>query len=192
MNRRRLLTTVGTSTSAFAGCIAGSGDEMRRVSTDSEIRKQPTDDHPPEIVFSLTPESNEPITVSANNEKPFVNFSRLTGKSGTIVLLPITDTHVRADVASTQTNSCWRFVDADGNETHIVYDDIADQLTLQPGLTHHVTHKLFVEGEESGCFSDGDYTADHTMELHDAEHTITFTVQVTFSDGRLSDVEVQR
>ena len=81
MNRRRLLTTVATSTAAFAGCITGSGDETRRVSTDSEICKQPTDDHPPEIVFILTNESDDPITDT-------------------------TDTHVRADVASTRTNGC--------------------------------------------------------------------------------------
>lgn len=192
MNRRHLLATIATSTAAFAGCITGSGDNTSRISTNSEIRKQPTDDHPPEIVFSLTNESDEPITVSANNEKPFVNFSRLTGKSGTLVLLPITDTHISAAVASTRTNGCWRFVDADGNETHIVHDSIADQLTLQPGLTHHVTHKLFLEGEESGCFSDGDYTTDHTMEFHDSERTMTFTVQVTFSHGRIAGVGVQR
>lgn len=192
LNRRRFLATVATSPVAFAGCISGSGDEPRRVSTDSEVREQPTDDHPPEIVFSLTNESDDPVTVSANDEKPFVTFRRLTRDSGSIVLLPTTDSHVYADVASTRTSGCWRFVDADRNETYVVHDDIADRLTLDAGRTHRVTHQLFYEGEESDCFPDGDYTADHTVEFHDAESAVTFSVRVTFSDERVSAVEVRR
>lgn len=192
MNRRRLLATMATSAVAFAGCTSSSGEDTRVVSTDSGIHEQPTDYHPPEIRFSLTNESDDPITVSANNKEPFVYFTRITGDSGPIVLLPLSSNEVWADVASTRTNGCWRFVDADGNKTVIGAQTDIDQLTLQPGRTHHVAQRLFYEGEASDCFPDGDYTAEHTLEFQDAETTITFTVQVTFSDGRLSGVEVQR
>lgn len=194
MNRRRLLATVATSAVAFAGCTSSSGEDTRVVSTDSEIRKQPTADHPPEIKFSLTNESDDPITVSANASKPFVSFSRfrLTGDTGSLVLFPVSDLHHHADVASTRTNGCWRFVDTDGNETYIVANSVEDRLTLGPGLTHHVTQRLYYEGEENDCFPDDNYTADHTLEFQNREITITFTVQVTFSDGRLSGVEVQQ
>lgn len=192
MNRRRLLAIVTTSTTAFAGCASSSGEKTNRVSTGGEVRKQPIDDHPPEIQFSLTNESDDSITVSANNEKPFVNFPRLTVDSGSLVLLPTTDPHIHADVASTQTDGCWRFVDADGNEIYVYHDDIDDRLTLKSGGTHRVIHRLFYDGEGSDCFPEGDYTADHTIEFDDAGGTVTFSVQVSVSDGQLSGVEVQR
>lgn len=106
MNRHQLLATVATSTVTFAGCISSGGDNTGRVSTDSEIRKKPTDDHPPAIRFSLTNGSDDPITVSANNQEPFVDFPRVTGDTGTLVLLPTTDNDLYADVASTRTKGC--------------------------------------------------------------------------------------
>lgn len=194
MNRRRLLALMATSTITHAGCNSISGEETNRVSTSSEVRKQPTGDHPPEIGFSLTNESDDPITVLANNMEPFVWFPRLTGDSGAIVLLPISNNNVGAfpNVSSTKTKGCWRFVDTDGNEAAIGGDDGIFRLTLQPGVTHHVTHRLYYEGAASDCFPDGDYTADHTVEFDDAEATVTFSVQVSVSDGRISGVEVQR
>lgn len=42
------------------------------------------------------------------------------------------------------------------------------------------------------CFPDGDYTAKHAVEFHEAEDAVTFTVRVTSSDGRISGVEVRR
>lgn len=192
MNRRRLLAIVTTSTITLVGCNSSSGEETNRISTSSEIRKQPTGDHPPTIRFSLTNELDNPITVSANNMEPFVYFPRVSGGSDTIVLIPFSDNNVWAEVSQTPTNGCWQFVDANGDETAIGVNTGIDRLTLQAGQTHQVTHHLYYEGYASDCFPDGDYTADHTVEFHEAESAVTFSVQVSVSDGRLSDVEVQR
>lgn len=192
MNRRRLLALVATSTTTLAGCNSSSGEEANRISTSSEVRKQPTGDHPPTIRFNLTNESENPITVSANNMEPFVYFPRLTDGSNTIVLIPISDNNVWAELSRTSTNGCWQFVDADGNETAIGVNTGIDPLSLQPDQTHHVTHHLYYEAESSDCFPNGDYTAEHTVEFHEAERAVTFSVQVSVSDGQLSGVEVQR
>lgn len=192
MNRRQLLATVTTSTAIFAGCSFSSGEDTRLISTDSEVRRQSSNVYPPVIEFSLTNESDDPFRISANGKKPFVNFPRLTAESSSLVLLPTTDPHLHWDVATTRTNGCWRFVDADGNETHVVYNDIADSVSLEPGQTHRVTHQLYYDGDDSDCFPDGDYTADHTVEFHDAEKTVPFNVQVTVSDTQISTVEVRR
>lgn len=192
MDRRQLLATVATSTAIFAGCSSSSGEDTHLISTDSEVRRQSNNVYPPVIEFSLTNESDDSFRVSANGKKPFVTFPRLTAESGSIVLLPTTDSRVHWDVATTRTNGCWRFVDADGNETHFVDNDIAVSVSLEPGQTHRVTHQLYYDGDESDCFPDGDYTADHTVEFYDAEKTVSFSVEVAFSDTQISTVGVHR
>lgn len=192
MNRRQLLSIVSVSTATLAGCSLSNGDKSRRISTESEVRQQPTDNRTPVVRFSLTNESNNPITVSANNLKPFVYFPRLTGEFGSLVLLPGNDPHVYADVASNRTNSCWRFVDAKGDETDVITNSVIDQLTLKPGQTHTANQQLYYEGRESECFPDGDYTTDHPVEIHEVQKTISFSVQMTISDERISSVEVLR
>ena len=192
MNRRQLLATVATSTSVLAGCSSTTGDETTRIATDSEVREHPSADRPPVVSFALTNVSDEPITVSANEMKPFVYFPRLTGESGALVLIPGNDPHVYADVASTPTDGCWRFADDEGEETYVVTNSIADRITLEPDQVHRVNQQLYYEGEEDDCFQDGDYSSEHTVEFHEAEETVEFAVRVTVSDKRISSLEVTR
>ena len=147
MNRRRLLAIVATSTTTIAGCNYNSGQKTHRVSTDGEIRKQQTDDHPPVIRFSLTNESDDPLTLSSKRLQPFVYFPRLANNSDYIVCIPTTDNDINWDVAQNRTNGCWRFVDADGNRTDMDIHTGLDRLTLQPGRTHSVTHHLYYESD---------------------------------------------
>ena len=192
MNRRRLLAALGTSTAVFAGCYASSGDDTPRIATDSEVREHPSADRPPVVSFSLTNVSDEAIRVSANGKKPFVYFPRLIGESGALVLIPGNDPHVYADVASTPTAGCWRFVDDEGEETYVITNDIADRITVEPDQVHRVNHQVYYEGEEGDCFPDDEYASEHTVEFHETEDAVEFDVRVTLSDERISDVEVSR
>lgn len=213
MNRRRLLAIAATSTTPFAGCTSKGGEEattsttkvgecnstrgdkeIHCVSTDVEILEQATDDHPAVIRFSLTNESDDRLVLSANRLQPFVYFPRLAGTSGFVVCIPLTDNDINWDVVRTRTDGCWRFLDADGNETDMDIHTGLDRLTLYPGRSHRVTHHLYYESEASGCFPDGNYNADHTIVFHDrfydSEDTVTFNIKAGFSDGRISGLEI--
>lgn len=198
MRRRRLLAIAATATTPLAGCSSSHGETPPRISTDSEIRKQPTDDHPAAISFSLTNETDDPITVSANRLEPFVYVPRLTGAGGFIVLKPVTDYDIWWDVAPSPTNGCWRFVDRDGHEMDVDFNTGLHRLTLQPGRTHRVTHQLYYQSETSACFPDGHYNADHTVRFYDpvttadVEPRVAFNLKARVSNGRISPLDVLR
>lgn len=198
MRRRRLLAVAATATTPLAGCSSGQGETSPRVSADSQIREQPTDDHPAAISFSLANETDDPITVSANRVEPFFYVPRLAGPGGFIVLNPVTDYDLWWDVARSPTNGCWRFVDRDGHEMDVEINTGLDRLTLQPGRTHRVTHQLYYQSETSACFPDGRYDADHTVRFHDPvttadiETRVAFNLKARVSNGRISALDVHR
>lgn len=192
MHRRRLLATVATSSVTLAGCPSTAEFGAPRVSAAGKVLQQPTSDRPPAVRFSITNDSDDAITVSANTKKPFVDFPRLTGPTGDLVLLPAVSDRLSAELASTRTDGCWRFVDPNGDDARIVYQSVEDRLDLEPDITEYVTHEVRYDGPSGECFPDGDYTADHTVEFHDAETTVTFDVGVSVSRREISDVEVSR
>lgn len=198
MRRRRLLAVAATATAPLAGCSSGHGETSPRISIDSEIRKQPTDDQPAAVSVSLTNETDDPITVSANRMEPFVYVPRLAGPGGFIVLNPVTEYDTMWRVAPNPSNGCWRFVDRDGYVMDVEYNTGLDRLTLQPGRTHRVTHELYYQSETSACLPDGGYDADHTVRFHDpvttpeVESRVAFNLKARVSNGQISSLDVHR
>lgn len=191
MQRRRLLSTVAASTGMIAGCSSRGGVERPDVSVEAAVVSQPTEDRPPTITFRFTNKGGKEITASANNKEPFVYFPRLDGPRGSAVLLPGVR-GIGSDAADSPTDGCWRFVSATGEEAILWMNDDIERLTLGSGLYHDVQHRVFYEGDENSCFPDGTYSEAHQVEFHDTESTMTYTVRLSFSDGRISGLEVQQ
>jgi hypothetical protein len=175
----------------IAGCISSGGAAKPQVLVETAVVSQPTADRAPTVEFTLTNEGGGEIIASANSNEPFVIVPRLDGTDASVVLLPSVR-KVTSDVAESRTDGCWRFVTPDGDDAKFVYEDDVDRLSLGSGLSHTVQHRLFYDGDENDCFPDGNYTTVHRVRFHETESTIAFTVRLTFSDGQISTLDVQR
>jgi hypothetical protein len=73
-----------------------------------------------------------------------------------------------------------------GDEAKMGYEDDIDRLTLGSGLSHTIQHRVYYESNGKDCFPDGTYSEAHQIEVYETESTITYTVQLIFSEGRIS------
>lgn len=190
--RRQVLAMLATTTSTIGGCATSGMSDAHQVSAEGSVVRQATKERPPAIEFKFKNNRDENITASAKSSEPFVEFPRLYGSSGAIVLLPVGNNKLSADVASSRTDNCWRFVKSDGSGTHIFYEDTDDKLKLEPGRIFRIKHRIYYEGKRHDCFDNDKYAENHTIDLLDEESNITFIVQVLFSDNQITEVKVER
>jgi hypothetical protein len=198
-SRRQLLATAATLLPAISGCTAVTqtdspetdGDTKTDITTNSEIISQATEASPAVISFRFTNDSGDIITVVANASAPFTYFPRLSGSKGEIVVVPVRDdSKFSATVASSQIQDCWRFREPNGEEAALWVEDSIDPLTMDPGQTYSVRHRLYFDGEMDGCFPDGHYSTVQTVSFDQQEFDVSLNVSVSYNEGKLSNTEV--
>lgn len=169
-SRREVVTTIAAFTASTSGCSVIKTESPgleSKISVSGQVLEQMTTADPLQIRFTLTNESDESLRLSAGDANPLEIFSRLPGETGILVLVPM-DTidagEVRVDIASEQTDGCWRFVTPDGGDPEFIVQMDADRLTLSAGGEHSVTHRVYYDRNSDKCFPAGEYSTSHQIE----------------------------
>lgn len=189
--RRHVLSTTLALVSAFGGCAGLGLGQNPRISATASLLDQGTSDHPPKVQLRMTNQTSNVITVTSDGFPPLVYFPRLTGPTGSVVLLPGNSDQIGADVVRSRSEGCWRFLNSDGERPDIWVRPDFETMDLYPGVTHTVNHLLYYDGPHDTCFPTGTYTGDQEIEFENAGAPILLNYALEVSDGEISSITVE-